>query len=380
MPKHRILLIHTSVGGLGDRIRTKQITRFLKNSGFTVYEGILPSLTRRYIRSKGFSSILASLLPFYKWKLFDLKSVVYQNLNFSIALNYLRRLKKRLDIDIVIAESYLIGLLALQVFGSTSIPIIVDAHGLAGAEARGYKERFWHIKEAAEVDVFRRCTHLLVVSNTMKQYIVRHFNISSEKISVICNGANSPSTTAKFSLPLNVIYAGNFAYWERVDDYLDLAKAANSSAFRFYLAGNGPLRRHLLTRIKNERIPLKYLGSVPRSTILGIMSNMQVGIAPSTRDTTRLVSFPIKILDYMSVGLPVITPLVGDWGKLVNTENCGIALEDDSIENYYAALRTLTDETVWRRKSNHSVRIIQEKYQWTNVLAPLYHLITKLGN
>lgn len=378
MSRCRILLIHTSAGGLGDRIRINQILHFLKDSGFTVFEGVLPSLTRYYIRKEGFSNILTSLLPLHKFKLFDMKSLVYQNLNFTIALNYLRRLRQKLEVDVIIAESYLLGLFALQVFGSKSIPIIVDAHGLAGAEARGYKERFWHIKEATEVDVFRRCTHLLVVSDTMKQYIVRYFNIASEKISVIYNGASLPSFKAKFALPLKVIYAGNFAYWERVDDYLDLAKAAKSSTFRFYLAGAGPLQEHILSRIKHEKIPIKFLGSLSRSAVLELMSDMQVGIAPSTRDTTRLVGFPIKLLDYMSVGLPVITPLIGDWGRLVEMENSGIALKEDSTEKYHDALRTLVDEGTWQLKSNNGVRTIREKYQWKNVLEPLSHLITKL--
>lgn len=378
MKPKRILLIHRVARGLGDRIRIQQIIRFLRASGFIVYEGVLPSLNRSYIQKEGFSKIITSLLPPRKFKTFDLRNIVFQRLQVTVAWNFLRRIKEHIEVDIVIAESFLLGWIALKVFESESTPVILDAHGLAGAEARGSKERLWFIKEATEVDVFRRCNHLLVVSETMKQYIANHFKIAEDKITVIYNGATHLSQRAKYEFPLKVIYAGNFAYWERVDDFLDLAKTADTSTFKFYLAGGGPLKEHILARIKNERIPIKYLGFVPRPKIFDIMSQMQVGVAPSTRDTTRLVGFPIKILDYMSVGLPVITRYIGDWGKLVDVEDSGIALREDSTKSYKAALETLASESVWQRMSNNGVQLIRERYQWKNVLEPLSHLINKL--
>ncbi len=378
MKKRRILLIHRVTRGLGNRIRIQQIIHFLRASGFIVYEGILPSFTRSYIQKEGFSNIIGSLFPLRKFKTFDMKNIVLQRLQLTTAWNYLRRIRQQIKVDLVIAEHYLLGWLALKVFESDSIPIILDAHGLAGAEARGSKQRLWYIKEAIEVDVFRRCNHLLVVSKSMKRHIATHYRIADEKISVIYNGANLPTVRARYEFPLKVIYAGAFTYWERIDDFLDLAKIADSSTYKFYLAGGGPLKKHILARIKHERIPIKYLGFVTRPKIFDVMAQMQVGIAPSTRDTTRLVSFPIKILDYMSVGLPVITLNIGDWGQLVDVEESGIALREDSTENYIAALEALASEPIWQTKSNNGVQLIAEKYQWKNVLAPLPDLITEI--
>ena len=109
------------------------------------------------------------------------------------------------------------------------------------------------------------------------------------------------------------------------------------------------------------------------------MSKMQVGIAPSTKDTARLLAFPIKILDYMSCGLPVLAPKVGEWGKIIETENCGIALKDDSVENYVTALETLKRKDVWLDKSNNGIQAIKMKYNWNKVLSPLKSLIMHLS-
>ena len=50
------------------------------------------------------------------------------------------------------------------------------------------------------------------------------------------------------------------------------------------------------------------------------------------------VASPIKIYDYLAAGLPVITPKMGDWGDLISRENCGISLDDDTVDNYLNSL------------------------------------------
>lgn len=373
----KVLLVHASAGALGDRIRIEQIVRFLRDSALQVHEVLVPSISRGYIRKEGFSRIAASLAPPRQSRIYDLRNPLLQHLNMTIAENHLLRLKRRLDYDVIIAESVFVGWLASKVFGDTSTPLIVDVHGLAGAEAKGSNNRFWHKKEALEAEVFKNCNYLLVVSNQMKRYLVRHFKISENKISVIYNGAEPQNVKAQYAYPLRVIYAGGFAYWERVDDYLNLAKGANPGDFRFYLAGTGALRKQILSRIRTEGIPVKYLGFMPRLAVLKLMTRMQIGIAPSTRDLARLVAFPIKVLDYMSCGLPVLAPRVGDWGQMVEAEDSGITLTDDSVESYIGALGVLKGKEVWQGKSNNGIRAIRERYSWKRVLSPLYDLIAR---
>jgi len=372
----KVLLVYGSTGGLGDRIRIDSIFKFLQNSGFNVYEALLPSISFGYAKREGASKIFTSLLPFHKLRPYDMRKPGLEYLNLNLARNFLDQISRNSDFDVILAETSLVGWLTLDLCKRSSTPLIVDVHGLAGAEAKGNNEKSWHIKKILEADAFKSCTHLLVVSDKMKEHIIRHFKIHNDKISVIYNGAGPQKLKAEFNHPLKVVYAGVFAYWERVDDYLEIAKRANSNDFKFYLAGAGPMKKHVLARIKREKIPIKYLGYMPRSKMLKVMSKMQVGIAPSTKDTARLVAFPIKVLDYMSCGLPVVAPSVGDWGKMIKTEDCGIALNNDSIENYVKALNTLAQKNIWIRKSKNAIKSIDEKYNWKKVLEPLVKLLS----
>jgi glycosyltransferase involved in cell wall biosynthesis len=376
----RILFVHR-LGGLGDRIRTESILTFLRESGFSVRQAILPSTSFEYLKKEGTAELLINSFPLHKIRPYDIRTrrLVSNFLSLNTTKNFLDRIGCKLDFDLILAETSLVGWQTLELFRRSSKPLVVDVHGLVGSEARGKGDKSWHIKEILETEVFKDCNHLLAVSEKMKEHITRTYKIPNNKVTVIYNGAYSQAHKAEFNHPLKVIYAGLFAYWERVDDYLEIAKKANSNDFKFYLAGFGPMKKHILTRMKRERIPIKYLGYLPRSIMLSVMSKMQIGIVPSTKDLTRLVAFPIKVLDYMSCGLPVVAPSVGDWGKLLETEGCGIALENDSISEYIAALGTIKSKDVWQEKSNNGIQAVKAKYNWNTVLLPLRDLMMQLS-
>jgi glycosyltransferase involved in cell wall biosynthesis len=227
-----------------------------------------------------------------------------------------------------------------------------------------------------EIEALENSNHIVVVSKKMRDYIIKKMRIAGAKIIVAPNGSNPQEVHAVYSKPLRIIYAGGFAYWEKIHDFVEIAKRANPQKFEFYLAGDGPLRNELLRKIKKENIAITYLGSIPKPRIFSVLSKMQVGIAPSTKDLTRQVASPVKIFDYLAAGLPVVTPKIGDWGDLIADEDCGMALEDDSIEEYLKALDTLADECTWNEKSLNAIKVIDDKYSWNKALQPLKNLLS----
>ena len=373
MSNPRVLFVYKSGGPviLGDRIRIETILKFLRNSGFKIIEARLPSITRWTL----WRAVL-SLFPLHKkMPIFSYREFLPW-LDVSVSINSLKAIIRKTDADVVLAETSLVGWVATLVCESCSIPCIVDCHGLAFAEAKGAGHRNWRYIKHLERETFLKCDHLLVVSEQMKDYVSKAFKIRSDKILVVPNGSTPQQFIAKYRVPLRVIYAGVFSYWEKVHDFLDVAKQTRDHRFNFYMAGEGPVKEQLLERIRREKIPLTYLGYIPRQKIFSTLSTMQIGMAPSTRDLARIVASPIKVFDYMASGLPVITPKIGDWGKIIEEEDCGIALEDDNPKSYEEALNMLAQQDVWTTKSKNAINIIKEKYNWDNLLRPLANLIS----
>jgi len=358
----------------GDKIRNKEILNILKNNHFEVFEACLPTITRWEVGKS-----LFTIFPLHSriMRIYSRRDFL-QWLQLNSSINSLKRTIQRTNPDVVLAETSSVGWIATYVCNELSTPCIVDCHGLVFAETKGKGYDNWRQVKRFEKETFTKCDYLSVVSKRMKDYIQRKFGIPANKIIITPNGTRPQHFTAQYKSPLKAIYAGTFAYWERVHDFLDLAKQANQK-IKFYMAGAGPLKKQLLKKIEKEKIPVTYLGYIPRQKIFATLSKMQIGIAPSTKDLTRVVASPIKVFDYMASGLPVITPRIGDWGDLINDEDCGIALDDDSIEKYLEALNILAGKDTWTRKSLNAIRVIEEKHSWDKALQPLVNLLSNIA-
>jgi len=373
----RVLFIHKAHGGLGDRIRVENMIKFLREKGFVVSEASVPSISPQSFKHTCLN-LIRYMLPFHDSRFFIASRRPNFYLDLNVSINFLNRISRKISFDVILAQS-LVGWSALELSEKTSIPCIIDVHGLIAIEARNRSCKHWRVLKQLEAEVFKRCTHLLVVSKAMKEYIASCFNVGRDKITVVTNGSDVQDFTSRYDFPLKVIYAGNFSYWEKVYDYLEIAKKANQHAFKFFLAGDGPPKKDILRQITNEKIPIQYLGYMHRRKMLKTMSTCQVGIAPSTRDLSRIVAFPIKVLDYMACGLPTIASRVGDWGEMIERENCGISLETDKIESYLDALEVLREKDVWLEKSRNGIQTIKQKYSWNKVLSPLQEVLTEIS-
>jgi glycosyltransferase involved in cell wall biosynthesis len=185
---------------------------------------------------------------------------------------------------------------------------------------------------------------------------------------VIPNGSDIRLRISRYDEPLKVIYGGNFVYYENIDSYLDLARINRTCAF--YLAGGGPMKEHLLTRVRNEKIRVEYLGYLSYDECIDTFASMNIGIMPAAKTVNIEIAYPIKVFDYMSCGLPVITPDFGEWAKVVSRNKCGMVTRTSSAEEFDACLRSLNRE-MWQEMSANAVRVIREQFNWSILLREL---------
>ena len=231
---------------------------------------------------------------------------------------------KREHPDAVLAETVPVGDVATRFdFGA---PVILDVHGLSFEQKlvelanSGPEARMWyHIQRRA----LMRADHIVVVSGDMKNYLGGM--ISPTKMTVVPNGAYPQPLEARYSRPCRMLFSGIFEYWEAP---LVLAEIAEKLPAGLCCAmGSGSLLETVLQRSPK----LRYLGSFPHAKALYLSSQYQIGLVPSSDDIARHVAFPIKMLDYFSVGLPAAVASVGGWSKLVDELDAGWRLNPNSF-------------------------------------------------
>jgi glycosyltransferase involved in cell wall biosynthesis len=374
----KVLFFIDVEGHLGDAIRVSKMYKALKKTGADVTVVNFKDTHRPRARLLSdpwmFAQLCAGALMNPRLGKYAVQAKLYT----SVAEKKIGAVKP----DVLWCETEPVGGLIAPLSRRHGIPMVIDIHGLTTAE---YSENPFQKIVPAHLAYFRAIeqqavegSHVLItVSKPMSEYLMNQHDVRPERLVCIPNGSDIPAVRATFREPMKVIFGGAFVFWEHVDAFLDTSKRATRQ--EFYLAGSGYLKEHLTNRIEAEQLRVIYLGSVPRSNIMNVFAEMQVGMAPSTDGITRRVACPIKVFDYLACGLPVITPDFGEWATVVKEHRCGIVTGHSDGEEFQWALEQLADRRVWQEMSANGVNLIKTTWNWERLMEPIGDILKRFG-
>jgi glycosyltransferase involved in cell wall biosynthesis len=278
--------------------------------------------------------------------------------------------------NLIICEGVFAGCVALFTV-EDGVPVITDVHSVVSVQYEGdtlgkvVKERLNYLRDL-ERAVFEGSSGLIVISNPMKTYVIGRYDVRNSRVYVIPNGSDVRREVSEYREPLRAVFGGIFTYWENIDSFLDLAKL-NKRAL-FYLAGDGPLKKHILKRIREEMLEVKYLGYLRHKDAIAEFSKMNVGIAPAVKTVNISFAYPIKVFDYLSCGLPVITPDFGEWAKVISKNRCGLVTKSSSANEFDECLNSF-DRSTWEEMSSNGLRVIRDQFNWNLLLSRMDEVI-----
>lgn len=303
------------------------------------------------------------------------ESLFLYDLSFLFRSRYFIR-----DADIIQLEgavtSALIIIVVKKIFKKFAV---VDSHDAFQALRIEYKSGLRkNLEIFLEKVTYRYADLILAVSEIDKKILIKQ-GIQREKIVIIPNGVDTVSFTPKVEKINNsndknkmfqVIFVGNMEY------------LPNQEAASLIINQIAP---KVLNRIKNVnfiligRTPLKLKNNLKNITFTGVVDNVaghltasDVAIAPLLQGSgTRL-----KILEYFSCGLPVISTSVGAEGLDV-TNNINILIEDD-VDGFVNSLVNILEDKELRRKMGVAAReLVIKKYDWMIIGKQLNEIYSK---
>lgn len=271
----------------------------------------------------------------------------------------LRRLVRRLDIDIVHAHLSMSELIA-AVAVPLNVPIIVSRRG----RAPGYEDAGWYrlVQSMAHLR-----TSLMLCNTCELADFTRTHDAWPPPIEVIPNGVN----TERFAVeafpagdPTVVMVASMIAY-KRHDLFLRALAIARGSipSIRASLVGDGP-ERHRLERLVIE------LGIDEAVTFAGEVADVRPYIASGhvVALTSEHEGMPNAVLEGMAMGRPIVATAVGGIPELVRHEVEGLLAEGDPGAIAEALVRVLGD-AVLLAELGSAARVRAESYAWARVVA-----------
>lgn len=283
----------------------------------------------------------------------------------------------RAGIEAVLERYSLPGGLALQAARTLGLSFTLEVNAPLADEAarfRGLQNvEMWR---AREQQLMAEADRLIVVSTALRDHALAA-GARQGSISVIPNGVDlalfqhGGRDRIRRQLGIDdalvIGFVGSLKPWHGVSLLLE-AFAALPDSHRLLIVGDGPERHALEARASILGLGGRALfaGAVAHAQVPAYLDSMDIGTAPFESITGFYFS-PLKVVEYLAAGLPVVASRQGDLLLLVG--NAGILYEPGSQDGLTGALRRLGEDTKLRARLGRNAVARASALDWDRVAA-----------
>jgi glycosyltransferase involved in cell wall biosynthesis len=266
-----------------------------------------------------------------------------------------------------------------------NIPVVYTVHLPPYYYATGLKQKLYQLIERLLNKGFT--DRIIYVSHFAYDEAIRNRIAPQKRTLVIENGINlrayaKPLKCITIRKALNVpveatvfCFVGRFTEQKGIDVFLRAIKMlpSQSSAFRVWLVGDGPLRSELEQYVAKENLGsiVQFLGY--RSDVPEILQASDVFVLPS-----RYEAMPISLLEAMAAGLPCVVTSVGDNAKIVEDGTTGIVVPPENPEALATALRKMLADSEMRQAMGEAARKKAQEYSVERMAARIAEVYEEL--
>ena len=260
-------------------------------------------------------------------------------------------------------------------------PVIHDVHDLMpelyqekfGARDGGallrllrFQERWAAHFASAVLTVEERLKDILAERAVPREKIHVLMNLPDDRIFARKIAAPSPRTDNSFTL----VYHGTLARRLGLDVAIEAVAllSAELPRLRLRIIGAGEERERLLALRDKHRLQdiVRFSdGFVPVETIPGLVADAEVGLIPLRISDGTDIMLPTKLLEYVSLGIPCITPRTGTIARYFD-ESMVEFFEADDPKSLAKAIRKLHDYPSHRaRLAREATARFGDVYRWS---------------
>lgn len=124
-----------------------------------------------------------------------------------------------------------------------------------------------------------------------------------------------------------------------------------------------------------------YRGWLNRKQVAEVLANVRIGLVLIHPEPRYEVSYPVKMFEYMSAGVPVIASNFPLWKEIVEGNNCGLTVNPLDPQEIAGAIKYLLDRPeLCEEMGKNGRRAVEEKYNWEREKLKLLELYSHLLN
>ena len=275
---------------------------------------------------------------------------------------------------------HLVPKAAVESAKKLQIPSVVKVDDAIYQKSSGMKAFQRRIEKMINGKTLRNASNVLVANNDTKDVIINEYNVSQEKISIVPNGVDiSMFNITKQKNPKKIIFTGAMYYHRGLDVLLkaipQIIKKIPDS--KFVLMGSGDELNKLKEIVEKNNLKdnVEFTGWIDRNDIPENIADASIGIGPLRLTDVTAGALPIKVLEYMTVSLPIIAQkgtLPDD--VLVNGKN-GYFI--DGEEDLAEKIISLLNEPKKIEEMGKNSQQMAQKFSWDNVVSQIIEISSK---
>ncbi|MFM5246998.1 MULTISPECIES: glycosyltransferase family protein [Aeromonas] len=250
---------------------------------------------------------------------------IIERLNFFMHFNQIK--KYLLDSELVYVHSLYNMLKVFFIYDSKKT--ILDIHGVVPEELElTNRNNIAKIYSIMERKVFKNCSLLIHVTNSMLEFYEKKYGVELKKRSLVLpifEYNHIARNTSKWnSDTITAVYVGGMQKWQNIDlmvaSVARLNKASSGAhCIRFgfffplkFIKSFSEMYRNIC-EMDNVTI-----GSLPKDEMLSLLSKSHVGFVLRDSIIVNQVACPTKLIEYLECGVvPIVkSPDIGDFDKL----------------------------------------------------------------
>ena len=270
----------------------------------------------------------------------------------SFVLAVLFKSRGRFDLCLVEGPWAGCAALALRSLGRVGHIVYDDIDLVAGGQMLRLRSAYTALLERLAI---RRADLVISAGSRLGEHRRR---TTRRAVRVIPNGVDpAPFAAAhqKRVHPPTLVYVGHLAHYSGVDlAILALPLIAQRLPdVRLVVIGDGDtpyiagLRELAEAQGVSERVELR--GRLPYADVPAVLAECDIGLSTSRATPLRVFAFPLKIVEYMAAGLPLLCTRGTEAEEILTRYPAGIAIDFTPQALANAAVKLLTDSALYGR-------------------------------
>ena len=247
---------------------------------------------------------------------------------------------------VISTPGYLFAMVVVAFLRIFRVPYMLDVRDIypeAYAEAGLVRRGSWAYRVFVAISrfMYTGAKSVIAVTEGLSAHI--RAQAPSANVDVVYNGY--PRTfrgiRAEKHARFTVCFHGVMGFYQDVESLVALARALERSDVNVVVIGFG---RKASIFSDNPPSNLKFLGQLSFDRTISEVSRAHVGLCLRTDDDISKDAVPVKLFEYIGLGLPSLVTPPSEGGRLVQRLGCGSVFDAGDVEGLVAAILELKDE------------------------------------